>query len=69
MKATLDCLPCLFRQAVDAVRRVADDPNVHELVVRELALSLLSGLRQRLAGAADPMALPVGTQALVWSCA
>lgn len=103
MKTTLDCLPCLFRQAVDAARRVSDDPEMHELVVRELAgwicmtgleqsppvmaqrlnrylrdktgvadpyaadkardnalaLSLLPGLRQRLAGASDPMALAV----------
>ncbi len=103
METTLDCIPCLFRQAVDAARRVSDDPDMHELVVRELAgwicmaglkqsppvmaqrlnrylrdktgvadpyaadkardnalaLSLLPGLRQRLAAAADPMALAV----------
>lgn len=37
MNTTLDCLPCIFRQTIDAARRVSDDPAFHELVVREIA--------------------------------
>jgi len=37
MNTTLECLPCIFRQTLDAVRRVSDDPALHERVVREVA--------------------------------
>jgi len=37
MNTSLDCLPCLFRQTLDAVRRVSDDPALYERVVREVA--------------------------------
>jgi damage-control phosphatase, subfamily I len=103
MNTCLDCLPCIFRQTLDAVRRVSDDPVLHEKVVRqvaewirgadlsesppimaqrlhrylrgltgiadpyaeakardnELALSLLPGLRERLAASEDPFTLAV----------
>jgi len=37
MNTSLDCLPCIFRQTLDAVRRVSDDPALYERVVREVA--------------------------------
>jgi hypothetical protein len=37
MNTTLECLPCIFRQTLDAVRRVSDDPALHARVVREVA--------------------------------
>lgn len=37
MNTCLECLPCIFRQTLDAVRRVSDDPAFHEQVVREVA--------------------------------
>ncbi len=27
MNTSIDCLPCVFRQALDAVRRISDDKN------------------------------------------
>lgn len=37
MNTSLECLPCIFRQTLDAVQRVSDDPAFHERVVREVA--------------------------------
>lgn len=37
METGLDCIPCLFRQTLDAVRRVSADPALCERVVREVA--------------------------------
>ena len=37
MNTSLDCLPCLFRQTLDAARRVSDDPAFYEQVVKEVA--------------------------------
>jgi len=37
METGLDCIPCLFRQTLDAVRRVSADPVLCERVVREVA--------------------------------
>ncbi len=37
MNTSLECLPCIFRQTLDAVRRVSDDPAFCEQVVREVA--------------------------------
>ena len=37
MNTSLDCLPCIFRQTLDAVKRVSDDPALGERVVREVA--------------------------------
>ena len=37
MNTSIDCLPCIFRQTLDAVRRVSDDPAVCERLVREVA--------------------------------
>jgi hypothetical protein len=37
MTTSIDCLPCIFRQTLDAVRRVSGDPAVCERVVREVA--------------------------------
>ncbi len=36
MKASLDCIPCLVRQAPDAARMVSPDPHVHRQVVLEM---------------------------------
>lgn len=36
MKTTLDCIPCLVRQALDATRRITTDETVHERIVREV---------------------------------
>lgn len=37
MNTSLECLPCIFRQTLDAVKRASDDPALHERVVREVA--------------------------------
>ena len=37
MNTCLDCLPCIFRQTLDAARRVSDDPAFHERVARQVA--------------------------------
>lgn len=37
MNTSLDCVPCLFRQTLDAVRRHSDDSDFHERVLREVA--------------------------------
>lgn len=37
MNTSIDCLPCVFRQALDAVRRISDDVVLHERVMREVA--------------------------------
>ena len=39
MKTSLDCLPCLLRQATEAIRLGAKDDNVDVMVVRELLLA------------------------------
>ena len=36
MKASLDCIPCLVRQALDAARMVSPDPLVHQRVLGEM---------------------------------
>lgn len=36
MKTTLDCIPCILRQALEASRRVSSDPILHELFLREV---------------------------------
>jgi len=36
MKTYFDCIPCFVRQALDAVRLVTDDKQVHEQVLREV---------------------------------
>jgi uncharacterized protein with ATP-grasp and redox domains len=36
MKTSLDCLPCILRQALDAARFVSADPAVHELIIRDV---------------------------------
>jgi len=38
MKASLDCVPCFIRQALNAARMVSADPAVHEQIVREVLL-------------------------------
>jgi uncharacterized protein with ATP-grasp and redox domains len=35
MKTSLDCIPCILRQALEAARRASKDPVVHEQVMRE----------------------------------
>ncbi len=36
MRTYLECIPCVVRQAVEAVRFATDDENIHEQVVREV---------------------------------
>lgn len=36
MKTFLDCIPCFVRQALDSVRLVTDDENIHEQVLRNV---------------------------------
>ncbi len=36
MKTSLDCVPCLLRQSLDAARTVTDDVGVHEHIIREM---------------------------------
>jgi len=36
MNTSLDCIPCLLRQALEAARLVSADPVVHEQVIREI---------------------------------
>ncbi|MBI5590394.1 MAG: DUF89 family protein [Deltaproteobacteria bacterium] len=38
MKISLDCIPCLIRQALSAARMVSADPAVHQRIVREVLL-------------------------------
>jgi uncharacterized protein with ATP-grasp and redox domains len=37
MNTCLECIPCIFRQALDAARRVSDDPAFHERIARDVA--------------------------------
>ena len=69
MKTSLDCIPCLVRQSLDAARLVSPDPLVHEQLIRdvlhwtgemdlnqsppEIAQRIHRRLRE-LAGVADP---------------
>lgn len=47
MRTFLDCIPCFFRQALDAVRMITDDEAVHEQVIRDvLDLAKQLDLRQ-----------------------
>ncbi|OQY08177.1 MAG: hypothetical protein B6I22_01550 [Desulfobacteraceae bacterium 4572_123] len=47
MKTYYECIPCLLRQTVDAVRFASDDPKIHEAVLREvLKLAADMDLRQ-----------------------
>ncbi len=36
MRTTLDCIPCLFRQALETARIFSRDPAVHERVLRDV---------------------------------
>ncbi|WP_449417800.1 damage-control phosphatase ARMT1 family protein [Phormidium nigroviride] len=36
MKTSLDCIPCLLRQSLDAARLVSSSPSVHEQIVRDV---------------------------------
>jgi len=36
MKTSLDCTPCIVRQALDAAKMVSTDPSVRERIVREV---------------------------------
>ncbi len=35
MKTYLDCIPCFVRQALDSIRFVTDDPEIHEQVLKK----------------------------------
>ena len=34
MRTYLDCIPCFLRQSLDAARRVTEDPDIHEQILR-----------------------------------
>jgi len=36
MRTSLDCVPCILRQSLEAIRRVSSDPILHELFLREV---------------------------------
>ncbi len=36
MKTSLDCIPCILRQALDAARLVSTQPAVHEQIIRDV---------------------------------
>lgn len=36
MKTSLDCIPCILRQTLDAARLVSTDPAVHEQIIRDV---------------------------------
>jgi len=36
MNTSLDCIPCILRQALDAARLVSTDPAVHEQIMRDV---------------------------------
>jgi uncharacterized protein with ATP-grasp and redox domains len=36
MKTSLDCIPCLIRQSLDAARLISRDPAVHEQIIRDV---------------------------------
>jgi hypothetical protein len=36
MKTTLDCIPCLLRQSLEAARLVSTDPAFHEKILRDV---------------------------------
>jgi len=40
MKTNLNCIPCFIRQALDAVRFVTSDEEIHETVLREVLKSV-----------------------------
>lgn len=47
MRTYFDCIPCFLRQALDSVRLITDDEQVHEQVMREvLRLASKMDLRQ-----------------------
>jgi uncharacterized protein with ATP-grasp and redox domains len=41
LKLNLDCIPCFLRQALQAVRFISDDEDLHQKVLREVAEELL----------------------------
>jgi len=43
MKTSLDCIPCLLRQSLDAARLVSSNPSVHEHIIKD-ALSWTGGM-------------------------
>jgi uncharacterized protein with ATP-grasp and redox domains len=53
MKLYLDCIPCYLRQALEAIRMVSDDKNLHEKVLRQAV---------RAAAEFDPDAIGLMTQ-------
>ena len=38
MKTSLDCIPCLLRQTLDAARLVSEDRTVHENILRDVLI-------------------------------
>jgi len=40
MHTQLDCIPCFLRQALEAIRRLTDDPEAHTRLIRDLLRGL-----------------------------
>ena len=40
MKTFFDCIPCLIRHSLDSARRLTDDEQVHESLLREVLLEM-----------------------------
>jgi uncharacterized protein with ATP-grasp and redox domains len=38
MKTSLDCIPCILRQSLDAARLVSTNPSVHEQIIRDVLI-------------------------------
>lgn len=47
MQTTLECIPCILRQSLEAARNVSDDAAIHEMVMKKaLTLAAEMDLRQ-----------------------
>ncbi|PAX52967.1 damage-control phosphatase ARMT1 family protein [Brunnivagina elsteri] len=38
MKTSLDCIPCILRQSLDAARLASTNPSVHEQIIRDVLI-------------------------------
>jgi uncharacterized protein with ATP-grasp and redox domains len=36
MRTYFDCIPCIIRQTLDAIRLINDDKKIHEQILREV---------------------------------
>ena len=37
MRAEVDCIPCMFKQALNTARIITDDPSVHRKILAKVA--------------------------------